>query len=104
MSCATPATANNNKPPKTRHKRSGSSRGPNAVSFTRFASPGSVIGLSDKICHIRSPIVMTKQFDFSGIWHSTYHFISTLKGSEGQPVTSEHDVKWYQTGNQLIGQ
>jgi hypothetical protein len=44
---------------------------------------------------------MAKDFDFSGIWHSTYHFTSTAKPGN---FTSEYDVKMLKTGNQLVVQ
>jgi hypothetical protein len=42
---------------------------------------------------------MTKQFDFSGIWHSAYQYTNKL---EPEGNLSEHDIKIYQTGHQLV--
>jgi hypothetical protein len=39
-------------------------------------------------------------YDFSGVWHSTYYFTNKLEG-KGK---SEHDVKIYKTGNQVVMQ
>ncbi len=42
---------------------------------------------------------MSQEVDFSGIWHSVYHYTSTAKPGT---FTSEYDVKIYQAGNQLV--
>jgi len=42
---------------------------------------------------------VAQDLDFSGSWHSKYHYTSTAK--EGR-FTSEYDVKMYRTGNQLV--
>jgi len=44
---------------------------------------------------------MAKEFDFSGIWHSDYHYRNSMS-PDG--AISKHDVKIYQTGNQVVMQ
>lgn len=42
---------------------------------------------------------MAKDFDFSGLWHSSYQYVNAL---EPEGNISEHDVKMYKTGNQVV--
>lgn len=44
---------------------------------------------------------MANDIDFSGVWHSSYHYVNK---QEPDGNTSEHDVKIYQTGNQVVMQ
>lgn len=44
---------------------------------------------------------MSKNYDFSGIWHSAYHYVNEI---EPEGNYSEHDVKIYRTGNQVVVQ
>lgn len=44
---------------------------------------------------------MAQDFDFSGIWHSVYHYTSTSIAGEH---TSEYDLKAYRAGNQIVMQ
>lgn len=44
---------------------------------------------------------MAEAFDFSGLWHSAYTYVNK---SEPKGGVSEHDVKLYKTGNQLVMQ
>lgn len=44
---------------------------------------------------------MSEDFDFSGVWRSTFGYVNKLEPEGG---TSEYDVKIYKTGNQLVVQ
>ena len=43
---------------------------------------------------------MAKDYDFSGVWRSTYRYISHSRGNE--PHESEHYVTLHKKGNQLV--
>lgn len=44
---------------------------------------------------------MAQDYDFSGIWHSAYHYVNSM---EPNGAVSEHDVKIHRTGNQVVMQ
>jgi hypothetical protein len=44
---------------------------------------------------------MAQSFDFSGVWHSKYTYKNAL---EPQGGASQHDVRMYKMGNQIVVQ
>lgn len=42
---------------------------------------------------------MANGFDFSGIWHSAYRYVNKLEPTGN---VSEHDLKIYRTGKQIV--
>jgi hypothetical protein len=44
---------------------------------------------------------MSKDYDFSGVWHSTYTYPST---SRNGTFTGEHELQFFRAGNQLVVQ